>query len=326
MDREPRFFVSYSRDDTQYATALHEHLTDHGLPVWMDAGLAWGVTFPREIAARIERSLALIVIMSHGAQGSDWVEREILEGQRHGRPFLPVLRSGERLFLLASSNYFDARDGSLPGSRELRQLRTLRDATASSDERRSRRTAESVLKASPHPEHGTPHQGVPTPVGLEKLSAALDAGRLEHADILTTSVVVEAAGRLDRGWLRRRDGADLPATLLTGIDRAWSQATSRRHGFTAQLELWSHHSHGTRVGSSRAFSDLTLALGWRGSRRDVVPRYPDFAGGQDYPTGFFPTLRNPQIETSQTWHDHWLETVMAVHVRLGRWATAGATW
>ena len=36
----------------------------------------------------------------------------------------------------------------------------------------------------------------------------------------------------------------------------------------------------------------------------------------DFPPGFFPTMRNPQLERFESWHDKWTDTVMAVHTRL----------
>lgn len=329
--------MSYTRADAPYATALRDHLTGHDLPVWMDTELGWGATFPREIAERIRQSTALIVIMSHDAQGSSWVEREILEGQRHGKPFLPVLREGERLFLLASSNYFDARDGSLPGPPELRQMQDLLVSTTpraaaplrAPQPRKPRPQTSEQPSSLPsnfpwgprRPERLAAHRDVPPPSALHRLVSSLDSGRLEHADILTTSLVLDAVDRLENGWLRRSDGARLPSAVLTEIDRAWAATTSGRHGFRAQAARRPGNPAGPRA--SRAFAELTLTLGWRASRRDVVPRYPDFARGQEYPSGFFPTLRNPQLEQGQSWHDQWRETVLAVHSRLWRWADIG---
>jgi len=122
------FFVSYARPDEKYVDRLVRHLQDEGLPTWHDQQMGWGKQIPQEIRERIMDALAIIVVMSPASYASAWVEREILEGQRHDRDFLPILLAGERLFLLASSNYFDARKGGLPGSREVAQLRRVHDA------------------------------------------------------------------------------------------------------------------------------------------------------------------------------------------------------
>ncbi|SRR6266536_3860571 len=119
----PSFFISYANEDAAYVARLAGHLHEFGLPLWFDAHLKWGSQFPQEIRDQIMHAPGIIVVMSPAAEASEWVEREILEGQRHDRGFLPILLRGERLFLLASSQYFDARDGALPGEGEIRQLR-----------------------------------------------------------------------------------------------------------------------------------------------------------------------------------------------------------
>ena len=64
---------------------------------------------------------------------------------------------------------------------------------------------------------------------------------------------------------------------------------------------------------------LALSLGWKRAHGDTMPRYGEFVRPTDHSIGFFPTLRNPQLESHQSWHDQWLETVMAVHLRLRKW-------
>jgi hypothetical protein len=121
------FFLSYAREDREYTEQLIVHLRGFGLPVWSHDDLAWGENFALEIPRRVKSALAVIVVMSPAAGHSKWVEREVLEGQRYSHDFLPILLHGERLFLLASSMFFDARDGELPGNREVRQLQAIRD-------------------------------------------------------------------------------------------------------------------------------------------------------------------------------------------------------
>ncbi len=129
----PCFFISYAHDDAAYVHRLADHLHGFDLPMWRDTDLAWGSRYPQEIRRRLARALGVIVVMSPAAEASEWVEREVLEGQQHDREFLPILLRGKRLFLLASSQYFDARDGALPGDREIRQLQSIRDASSAGD-------------------------------------------------------------------------------------------------------------------------------------------------------------------------------------------------
>jgi len=317
-DRESSFFISYAHADAAYVARLADHLRRSTLPLWFDAELRWGSRFTQEIRRRVAHALGVIVVMSPAAAASEWVEREILEGQRHDRELLPILLGGERLFLLASSHWFDARDGALPGERELRQLRGLRD-----DSHGSLRAAEAT-ETHPTPAPTTaPAAHVPVDLAVEKVRAYLAEGRIDHADILTTSLLLEAVGRLDSGWMRRSDGRDLPFDLLRSIDDAWSGSSRGVHGFGAQLSLHRRHPEGAPAGRQRDFSALARALGWTGGRHDSTPRYGAFVGRADHRAGFFPTLRNPQLERHQSWYDQWMETAMAVHLQLRRWRWGG---
>jgi hypothetical protein len=156
---------------------------------------------------------------------------------------------------------------------------------------------------------------------LAKLHAFLAEGRVEHADILTTSMVLGAAGRIVEGWLHEADGLLLLPGLIAGIDHIWAESTQGIHGFRAQLTLHDAPPPGVKPGRDRDFIALARCVGWKGAHREATPRYADFvrrdAGA--WPPGFFPTLRNPQLELQQGWHDRWVRTVMAVHLRLRRW-------
>jgi hypothetical protein len=309
------FFLSYSHQDMDYVKRLAAHLHESGLPAWYDTDLNMGERYPQKIAGHIRGALGVIVVMSPAAVESEWVEREILEGQRYNRVFLPVLLAGERFFLLAATKYFDARLGRLPGDREMRWLRQLADS------------AEPGRGPAPLYDWGQVAQGSAAAgwqdIGaqLAKLHSFLDAGRVEHADILTTTMLVCAVGRIGSGWLRREDGSRLLSSLLAGIDLTWSEFSGGGHGFRAQLARHSGPPQGARPGDYRDFVALALSLGWKSQARAATPQYGDFvrpATGK-WQAGFFPTLRNPQLEQRQGWPDRWRETVMAVHLRLRSW-------
>jgi len=254
--------------------------------------------------------------MSRTAAESSWVEREILEGQHYNRPFRPILLDGDRLFLLAATQFFDARMGRLPGEREVRELRLLLESAES-----GRRPAPVIDWGHIARGSDAVAQSQVTDELLTKLHSFLAEDRVEDADILTTSMVLDGAGRIDDGWLHEADGMLLLPGLLAGIDRIWSESTRGEHGFRAQLALHDAPSPGVKPGRDRDFTALARAVGWRGPQRGATPLYSDFVTptAGSWPSGFFPTLRNPQLELRQGWHDRWIRTVMAVHLRLRRW-------
>ncbi|MFE6288104.1 TIR domain-containing protein [Streptomyces sp. NPDC057877] len=306
---EPAFVVCYARADADYGERLVGQLSGSGLPVWSLGHLKWGDDYLWTIRQRLRHALAVVVLMSPEAEESEDVTREILEGQRHSREFFPILLRGERNYLLASSWYLDARNGDLPGPDALRLLRRLHD----SHHFRGSDRQPAVQRASPVPRYRAGQPPVSTVRrSLVTLEALLAEQETEHADLLTTTLLLEAVGRLDTGWLRRPDGKLLPDALLSGIDALWSRYSGGVHGFGAQVRR-------ARVKGGRHadFMALSVAYGWRSSPYETVPQYQQFTSGsgtRDH--AFFPTLRNPQSERYRDWYDQWTQTVLAVHLRL----------
>jgi hypothetical protein len=145
----------------------------------------------------------------------------------------------------------------------------------------------------------------------------LDERETEHADLLTTSLVLEAAGRLANGWIRRSDAGTLTDGLLAGVDALWSRSSGGIHGFGAQRAL------APVCGGRHAdFLELSVRYGWRTSMEDTVPKYQEFVRRTAGQPGFFPTLRNPQAEEYLDWYDQWTQTTLAVHLRLRRMESA----
>lgn len=318
---EPSFVVCYARQESDYARRLLPALSRAGLPVWSISHLTWGDDVLSTIRAQIRHALGIVVLMSPEAENSEDITREILEGQRHSRPFFPILVRGDRHFLLASTWHFDARTGSLPGHVELDLLRRLRDsgrAVAPAPDRgaaAARPAAPPVAvpdspSPAPAPAPAPAASLLPDAPVRAQLGALLAEHEWEHADVLTTALILRAVDRLESGWLRRGDGRRLPAGLLREVDAVWTEFSDGRYGFRPQRER-------ARPASARHrdFLALSLAYGWRGSVEDAVSEYRAFTG-PDRPPGFFPTLRNPQNERYPDWYDQWTETVLAVHLRM----------
>ncbi|MEU6065990.1 TIR domain-containing protein [Streptomyces sp. NPDC047082] len=309
----PSFVVCYARADAEYGRALAGRLREAGLPVWSSGDLRPGDAHFWTIRQQLRHAVAVVVVMTPQSQDSDDITRMILEGQVHGRPFVPVLLDGEVNYHLAAAWHIDARDGVLPGDAHLDLLRRLHE---DADRGRPPRL--------PEPRRARGGRG-PAPVrltasaGLERLRAHLAEDEYEHADLLTTRLVMESAGRLTEGWLSARHAATVPRELLAGVDALWGRRSHGRQGFRRQLAL-------TPSGGPRGprFPELGAALGWRDTAEDAVPRlYRDFArrAGPGRRTGFYPTLRDPGHENDPDWYDRWSSTVLALHARLREWGT-----
>ena len=107
---------------------------------------------------------------------------------------------------------------------------------------------------------------VPPAASLDRLNGYLGERELEHADVLTTALLLESAGRLGEGWMRERHGRDLPLALLSGVDALWSRHSGGQQGFRAQLALAQ-----ARRGRHAEFLALSAAYGWRESAGASVP-------------------------------------------------------
>ena len=90
-------FISYSKQNIDFARHLRRLLQDQGFSVWMDeTQLGASEKWWSSIERNIKSASAFIVILSPDARESDWVEREILvaEDKRNKKTIFPVLLEG----------------------------------------------------------------------------------------------------------------------------------------------------------------------------------------------------------------------------------------
>ncbi len=105
-------FISYSKQDIDFARHLKQLLEARGFTTWLDeTRLEPSTRWWTEIEDNIEQCSAFVVVMSPHARESDWVEREILYAERLRRPIFPVLLAGESWPRLANLQYADMRAG-----------------------------------------------------------------------------------------------------------------------------------------------------------------------------------------------------------------------
>lgn len=123
-------FISYSRQNTDYAERLVDSLKAHGFDVWIDHRIEYGVNWSSEIFTAIRECAAFIVIMSPASHESKWVRREVAYADEIARPIFPILLEGEQWPLLLTMQHVDARDGNLPSPAFFERLREFVSRTA----------------------------------------------------------------------------------------------------------------------------------------------------------------------------------------------------
>lgn len=298
------FVVCYAAADAAYGRALVGQLKEAGLPVWSVADLRPGDAQFWQIRRQLAFAAAVVVLMSPPSQESDDITRMLLEAMLHQRPLFPVLLEGERNYHLAHTWYVDARDGRLLDESEIDLLRGLEEAYTEG--------VGATLLPTPldRPPVGTVR--VPSTTSIDRINTYLCEGEFAHADLQTTTVMLEAAERLDQGWMGTRHVRRIPAAVLAGVDAVWADHSHGRQGFRIQAELAQ-----VRRARHADFLELSVACGWRSSVECGVPRsYRDFteSAGPGPRRGFYPTLRNPQNERFMDWYDQWNSTVLSVHL------------
>jgi len=93
-------FVSYERTDRKTAQQLAEALRAESLDVWIDVeSIAAGENWQRQAADALDRSEAMVVLLTARSVESEWVRREVeyaLSSKRFERRLVPVVIGSER--------------------------------------------------------------------------------------------------------------------------------------------------------------------------------------------------------------------------------------
>lgn len=107
-------FISYSKKNHDYASGLADFLMAQGFDIWIDDRIGYGDEWWSVIVNAIMGCAAYIIVMSHEAQASKWVRRELNLADHLDKPLFPLLFEGENWPIFVGTQYVDLRNGSLP--------------------------------------------------------------------------------------------------------------------------------------------------------------------------------------------------------------------
>lgn len=107
-------FISYSKQDRDYARRLADYIIGLDIDVWIDDRIDYGSHWWDEIDRAIADCHALIVIMTPESISSRWVRREVMLADERDKPIFPLLLQGENWSLLVDRQYVDVQNGELP--------------------------------------------------------------------------------------------------------------------------------------------------------------------------------------------------------------------
>ena len=110
-------FISYAREDQDYARKLENDLRKRGFKVWIDDRLGSGDRWWQEIDRAIRACAAFVVVMTPNAGASNWVRKEIMWAIKQRKPILPLLLRGAEFSELIDIHHIDVTDGRMPPQR-----------------------------------------------------------------------------------------------------------------------------------------------------------------------------------------------------------------
>ena len=87
----PHIFVSYCREDADFAQILEGKIGESGFTTWRDLNLNAGDDWRAEIDEGIKDALAVVVVMSPNSRNSPYVNYEWSFAMGSGVPVVPVL-------------------------------------------------------------------------------------------------------------------------------------------------------------------------------------------------------------------------------------------
>lgn len=122
-------FISYSKENRDYARRLRDHILHRGFDVWIDEVIEPGDDWWRYIRQAIRDCAAFVVVMTPEAEGSHWVGIELLHALQYKRPIFPLLRAGDEnpfnsdvWSRIVNVQFTDVRGGQMPPPRFYERL------------------------------------------------------------------------------------------------------------------------------------------------------------------------------------------------------------
>jgi len=152
-----------------------------------------------------------------------------------------------------------------------------------------------------------PHRKIKE-VTTSRLYELLSSGKFQEADRETLNVLLIALDQQGFGWLREKDIAEIPCTILHQIDELWSTHSQKKYGLTAQLEIWKEISADQSLFDAQSFQTFGEVVGWV-ENGEWIRSLTGFNFFGQAPKGHLPSLRFSTLEKELHWWDAWKNTV-----------------
>ncbi len=149
-------FVSYSKQNKDYAYGLADFLQTNGFNVWIDrTGIEYGVDWWDAIVAGLRDCGAFLVIMTPESKASEWVKKETFLALQWRKPMFPLLLNGDNWELFVLTQFASVEDGGMPDGDLLKRLGE-HVTPRGKGENKSRLTTRVQAESAPLPQPSSP--------------------------------------------------------------------------------------------------------------------------------------------------------------------------
>jgi TolB protein len=112
--RMTHVFISYAREDQEYAHKLADSLQECGFEVWMDDRIDLADRWWSTIVQALRDCAAFVVVMTPDSEESIWVSKEIHLALEERKPVFPLLLRGKRFPICVDLQCADVIGGRMP--------------------------------------------------------------------------------------------------------------------------------------------------------------------------------------------------------------------
>ena len=102
-----KVFISYAREDQEFALRLAGDLDAHGVTVWIDTGIQSGEEWSQKLEEELEKSNTLVLVVSPDSKKSRFVRKELIFAIENEKHIIPVIHRTCSWLLIADLQRID---------------------------------------------------------------------------------------------------------------------------------------------------------------------------------------------------------------------------
>ncbi len=112
-----------------------------------------------------------------------------------------------------------------------------------------------------------------TGVNYAKLRDLLAAGEWKEADLETSRAMIQAANKVEEGWLTTEDIDNFPCEDLRIIDQLWRESSQGKFGLSVQKEIWQSNGSPDWNSPAENWRKFYIEIGWKKEESGIESGY-----------------------------------------------------